>query len=285
MTIVWPVMNVAPGPAQEGDGADDVRGHLVALERARADRDVLQRLDDLGVLVDAVAHREAGRDAVDEDVVAAELLGQRARQRHDRALARDVVQQERHAAERRARRDVHDPPAALRAHLRHDRAAGQEHAQDVDVHDLTPFVDRDLLEGTHRQRRVQPGVVDEDVDRAAALDGLRRHPRHVVLGGDVDGEPDAVGEVGRGRLGALEVGDHDPRAVGRQGVGDRPADALRAAGDDRDPALERAHRIGENEVGSRMRVRWVWISGWSFGRKSFQRWSACSRARRRSRSA
>ena len=37
-------------PAQEGHRADDVLGHLVALERAGADRDVLQRLDDLGVL-------------------------------------------------------------------------------------------------------------------------------------------------------------------------------------------------------------------------------------------
>ena len=38
------------GAAQERDRADDVLGHLVALDRARADRDVLQRLDDLGVL-------------------------------------------------------------------------------------------------------------------------------------------------------------------------------------------------------------------------------------------
>ena len=40
-------------PAEEHDRAHDVLGHLVALERPRADRHVAQRLDDLGVLVDA----------------------------------------------------------------------------------------------------------------------------------------------------------------------------------------------------------------------------------------
>jgi hypothetical protein len=196
-------MNVAPGPHRKATGTDDVRGHLVALERARADRDVLQRLDDLGVLAHAVAHGEAGRHAVDEDLVGAELLGQRPREGDDRPLARHVVQQEGHAAEGRARGDVHDAPAALGAHLRHHCAAGQEHAEHVDVHDLTPLRDGDLLERAHGQRRVEAGVVDEDVDRAAALDRLGRHPGHVVLGGDVDGQPDAVGEVGRGLLGAL----------------------------------------------------------------------------------
>ena len=50
MTIVWPVMNVGARAAQEDDRADDVLGHLVALDRARADRDVAQLLDHLGVL-------------------------------------------------------------------------------------------------------------------------------------------------------------------------------------------------------------------------------------------
>ena len=48
----------------------------------------------------------------------------------------------------------------------------------------------------------------------------------------------------------LQVGDDDARALGGEPVGDRAADALRAAGDDRDLAVERAHqRIGENGVG------------------------------------
>ena len=38
--------------AQEDDGADDVLGNLVALDRAGRDRDVAQLLDHLGVRLD-----------------------------------------------------------------------------------------------------------------------------------------------------------------------------------------------------------------------------------------
>ena len=69
-------------------------------------------------------------------------------------------------------------------------------------------------------------------------------------------------------------------------VGDRATDALRGAGDERDLAVERAHqRIGENEVGIRMRFCWVWISGWMPAEEVRHSGSACSAARRSSRSA
>ena len=111
-------------------------------------------------------------------------------------------------------------------------------------------------------------------------------PRHVVLVRDVGRDPDAVRER-RGRLlGAREVGDHDARALGGEPLGDRAADPLRGAGDDGDLAVERAHqRIGEKDVGIRMRFCCVWISGWILPRNSFQPVVAPgARARRCSRS-
>ena len=112
ITIVCPVMKSAAGAAEEDDRADDVLGHLVALDRPRRDRDVAQLLDDLRVRLHAGAHREPGRDAVHADVVLAELLRERAGEGDDRALARHVVEEERDAAERRPRGDVHDLAAA-----------------------------------------------------------------------------------------------------------------------------------------------------------------------------
>ena len=126
------------------------------------------------------------------------------------------------------------------AHHGHDRPAGEEHRRDVDVHHLAPLVERDLLERAHLERGVEAGVVDEDVDRAAALDDLVDQPLHVGLVRDVGGDADAVRER-RGRLlGAVQVGDDDARALRRQALGDRAADALRRAGDDRDLAVEAA---------------------------------------------
>ncbi len=99
---------------------------------------------------------------------------------------------------------------------------------------------------------------------------------HVRLGRDVGADP---------ALGRVEVGDDDGRPFGLEPGRDRGPDPLGAARDDRDRALERAHRSGENDVGTSIRFFWVWINGWIFPRKSFQRASAASRARRSSRSA
>ena len=49
MTIVWPGDEVGRRRAEEDDGADDVLGHLVALDRPRGDRHVAQLLDHLRV--------------------------------------------------------------------------------------------------------------------------------------------------------------------------------------------------------------------------------------------
>ena len=50
--------------------------------------------------------------------------------------------------------------------------------------------------------------------------------------------PTPSGKRGRGLVGALQVGDDDPRALGGEPVRDRVTDALRGAGDDRDLAVE-----------------------------------------------
>ena len=50
ITIVWPVTKRGRRAREVDDGADDVLGLLVALDRARGDRDVAQLLDHLGVL-------------------------------------------------------------------------------------------------------------------------------------------------------------------------------------------------------------------------------------------
>src|SRR5438552_3923577 len=128
-------------PGEVDDGADDVLRLLVALDRAGGDRDVTQLLDDLRVLFDSLGHGEAGSDAVDAHAVLAELLRERAGEGDDRSLARDVVEQERHAAKGRPRGDVDDRPAASSPHHRHDSAAGQEHRRDVHVHHPAPLLE------------------------------------------------------------------------------------------------------------------------------------------------
>jgi hypothetical protein len=151
---------------------------------------------------------------------------------------------------------------ALFAHPRHDGATREKHAEHVHVHHLPPLLYRDLGEGAHRERRVEAGVVDEDVDPTTLVDGLLDHPLDVGLVGDVSGQADAAVERARRYFCVLEVGDDDSRALRRQAVGDCIADSLRGAGHDRDLALERvAHRIGEKAVGTRIRFCWVWIKG------------------------
>jgi hypothetical protein len=278
------------GAGEVGDGPDDVLRPLVALDRAGCDRDVAELLDHLGVLLDPVRHREARGDAVDPDPVAAELLRERPGERDDRALARHVVEQERDAAKRRARRDVDDRAAAPLAHRRDGGAAGQEHRRDVDVHHLLPFPERDLGERPHLERGVEARVVDEHVEAATPRERLVDEPRDLRLVGDVGGEAHPV-RVRRGRLlGAAQVGDDDPGALGSEPVGDRPADPLRRSGDDGDLPLKLRHdplfyAIGENDVGTRMRFDCVWISGWILARNACQSLLACRAARRSSRSA
>src|SRR5262249_21635073 len=90
------------------------------------------------------------------------------------------------------RRDVDDLAAPLRLHRREYRAAGEEHAAQVDGHDAIPFLDRDFEPGASRQHAHQRGVVDEDVDRAEALERGLRHGFRRLFAGDVGCETDGL---------------------------------------------------------------------------------------------
>ena len=75
---------------------------------------------------------------------------------------------------------VHHDAAALFDHQRHDRLADEEGRGAVDVHDPPPLVDLVVEDGDVARlgvgvQAIAAGVVDQDVDAAERLDGLRRH--------------------------------------------------------------------------------------------------------------
>src|SRR5579883_3155016 len=61
------------GAGEEGNGADEIGRLHVAGEHAAAERRLLDAGDEAGIGKDSVAQGEAGRDAVDENAMAAEL--------------------------------------------------------------------------------------------------------------------------------------------------------------------------------------------------------------------
>ena len=135
----------------------------------------------------------------------------------------------------RAGRDVDDAAAAARgdamARERLDRA---ERAGHVHVEHAPPLLGRHL-----RQERVGIGgrVVDEHVERAEALDdvldGAGRDDRDADVAHDRQ-----HARVGAPRLVLGQVQDRDPHPRVEQRTYDRAADAVRAACDERRPAVE-----------------------------------------------
>ena len=103
-------------------------------------------------------------------------------------------------------------------------------------------VERDLGERPHLERCVETGVVDENVDRAAPLHDLVDERLHGGLVGDVRGEANTARKRFGGRLCPSKVGHDDARSLRREPARDRVADALRRPRDDRDLAVELAHR-------------------------------------------
>src|SRR5581483_1580589 len=113
-----------------------------------------------------------------------------------------------------------------------------QRALEVDLDDPVP----ELLVGLDERLEVVPaGVVDEHVDFSELGPHLRDPGRDAGAVGHVepDAERSVAGRTDRlsGLLssGAVEVGDRDGTAVGRQRVDDRTADPARAAGDQGDP--------------------------------------------------
>src|SRR5690349_19143502 len=90
------------------------------------------------------------------------------------------------------------------------------------IYHLAPLVERDLEERAHLERRVQPGVVDEDVDGAAAAHDLLDQLADRLLVGDIGREPETAAICRRRVLGAAQVDDHDGCPVCCEPVCDRP---------------------------------------------------------------
>ena len=111
-------------------------------------------------------------------------------------------------------------------------AAGQVHIQDV-----LPVGQRRALDA--RVDRVDAGVVDEDVDRAEARQGGVAQGQHVRLLGHVGHDRQHVrADCGGGGLqgGFGAAAQDELGAVAVQALGDGPAQAAAAAGDDGDMA-------------------------------------------------
>ncbi len=147
------------------------------------------------------------------------------------------------ADERDEARDVDDRAAAALDHVRDGVLAAEEHAADVDGHDLVPGVDVGVDDRVVGGRH-DPGVVVEHVQAAIRVDRRVDHRLGVGLPGNVGGDSDrlaaGVAYLPGGVLGGLraDVGQHQARALGREHPGRDPAHPAARAGDDRDLVLE-----------------------------------------------
>jgi hypothetical protein len=134
--------------------------------------------------------------------------------------------------------------AAARAHAAHRLLRAVDDGAQVDVQ-LTVHARLGLL--LQRRDGHDPGVVDEDVDRAEApLDavevggepGVVRHVEEVADG--------AVADLGSGGLGrgGVHVADRDAHPLAGQRVRERLADPPPSAGDHGDVTVQRARLLG-----------------------------------------
>ena len=126
------------------------------------------------------------------------------------------------------RRDVDDAAVAVLPHRLLRVVVRQERPVEVDGHDPPPLREVDLVPRRERDDRRD---VDEHVEPPVLRNGVLDQAPDVVLPRHVDLH----------RRPALDVGADDRRALRLELVGDRLADALRGAGDDRDPGVELAH--------------------------------------------
>lgn len=78
--------------------------------------------------------------------------------------------------------DVDDLPAFLRFHRRQHGGDAVEDAANVDVDDLVPFVDFQLLQ---QRQRHDAGVVEQHVNAAIEVKGALRQRLHLCEVGDV----------------------------------------------------------------------------------------------------
>src|SRR2546421_8143216 len=123
----------------------------------------------LGQTLDERRAYEAGGDGVDVDVVAAQLRGRRARERHEPRLRRGVVRQAEATPHRLDRGDVDNLARAPHAEEAGRGLRVAERALEVHVHDAPPLLLRHLP-----QRRVgcRARGVHENVETTEARDRL-----------------------------------------------------------------------------------------------------------------
>jgi hypothetical protein len=161
------------------------------------------------------------------------------------------------------RRHVHDRARAAWRHEPGRRAGAEERAVEVDGKQAPPLFVAQPNQRVQRRphaagERLEPlglqqwhdaremgcadrsCVVDKDVDGAELALHVRERGFHGVAVADVGVDREAVADGGDGlpRRVEPEVESRDSRALGREAVADRLADARAAAGDDGDPALE-----------------------------------------------
>ena len=233
---------------QEQRGADQVFRRLGARNALHGDDAFLLRRRH-GLALD-LGEGRARQDRIDGDVVGAELARHRPAHADQRGFRRDVMQIAGPAERHRAGGHVDDAAPFGAPHRRQHGARTQHRAGDVDAQHLFPFLERNLLERAHLQRREDSGIVDQHVDAAVFV--LDQFDHFVDRGrvGDVGGDrqrlaiglEDLRGDRGGGFLVAL--GDDDARAGQREGLGEDAADALAGAGDDDDAVLQSGkHKI------------------------------------------
>ena len=195
-----------------------------------------------------------------------QLPGERAGERDDRALARDVVEQERNAAEGRARTRCSRSCPPPRSRIA-GTTARQARNIDATLTSITqpPLLERDVGKRAHRERGVETGVVDEDVDRAALVERLPDAILAVSSSEETSAViADAIGEARRGLVSPLEVDDDAPSSLAQcEPVRDRAPDPLGAAPVTIAtlPSSCPITASGEKEVGTRIRFCCVCISG------------------------
>ena len=150
------------------------------------------------------------------------------------------------------RGDVDDPAAAVL--LDHPRRRGPREQVEAGQVDLDDALEGLRVQLAQRRHRIDPGVVDEDVEAAERLDRRADRPLDVARVADVAaGRPGAScpprPHILRGLLGGrlVEVRDHDVRAGLVQAAADAEPDAHRASGDDRRAAAE-VDQVGQWSV-------------------------------------
>ncbi len=224
--------------------------------RRRFDRDTEALRLEAEVAVHARPAHGSRRQAVDGDAERADFGGKRRRQPEHGHLRRAVGSAPGKRAFAADRGDVDDVAGAPFDHLGEERTTHQVHAAHVDGEDLVP------VGGLHVDERSDgpgdAGVVDEDRDRLVGEVGAERADTGRV--GHIDrcradlaaGCGRQRGGLGEGRLGS--TGGDDACAGRGQCQGDRPAEAVATAGDERRTPGERCCRFSHSRRPGRSRA-------------------------------